>query len=199
MCQSLLTEIECRSFFIFNVKSNAAAAAVLWVTVSCVLLGVCVLCFMFMSAVLSKHTCTHAHTQTHTHIHTNIHTLSHRWCLCCWRPPLVLLSESWVRLMGVKTPIHTRWHTHIHIDVHAHNTVLSISNVYRDTATHTHTAPDSLPWGSTVSDPPPRAAAVPTHNLFFWEPAESVYVFPHIHVSVCVCVWVWCVFVSILC
>lgn len=101
---------------------------------------------------------------------------------------------------------HTDTHRHTYTPAHVHSTVLRISNMYRSTNVHTHThTPESLPWGSALSDPPPRAAAVPTLHTLTCTLSEfmlslCVYLCMHILVSVyfcmCVCVCV-CIYVIV--
>lgn len=84
---------------------------------------------------------------------------------------------------------HTHTHTHIHTDAHAHNTVLSISNVYRDT--NTHTQHQSLyPEAVQCQTPHPelQLCQLYTHTLIYTlSPSEYVCV-SHTHWRLCMCV-----------
>lgn len=123
--------------------------------------------------------------------------LSSPWSSCCLRPPLVLLSESWVRLMGVKTPVHThtRMYTQCQVNYFEHTKCTEPPVHTHRTQTHTHpySIPECLPWGSTISDHPPQPH---THT-----PALllSLCLFPHEHFTLCVCVCVLSGFFNPIC
>lgn len=117
-------------------------------------------------------------------------------------PPLELVlleapsGESWVRLMGVKTPIHTqtRTDTHTHTRTCAQYCVTHFKHVQEHQCTHTHTHTRVFTLRQCIVRPPTQscscANSTHTHVHTLWVHAESLCVSLHAHIGVCLFLYV---------